>query len=121
MPEIDHIALAVRDPHRSLRFYRDDLGVDGVVRAEEYGFVITTPSGVAFTLFKGEPPSGHGEFHVGMSLRHGEAVKAMREELRSRGVHEVEWSDEPGYVSVKVADPDGYTIEIVWDEKYTRI
>jgi catechol 2,3-dioxygenase-like lactoylglutathione lyase family enzyme len=120
MPEIDHVALAVRDPGRSLRFYRDELGIEGVVRAETYGFVITTPSGTAFTLFKGEPPSGHGEFHLGVALRDGEAVRARREELRSRGVREVAWSDEPGYVSVKVLDPDGYTIEIVWDEKHSR-
>jgi hypothetical protein len=33
-------------------------------------------------------------------------------------VSEVEWSDEPGYVSVKVRDPDGYVVEIAWDEKH---
>jgi catechol 2,3-dioxygenase-like lactoylglutathione lyase family enzyme len=118
VPELNHLALAVRDPGRSLRFYTETIGVEGEIREEEYGFVITTPRGVAFTLFRGLPPADHGEFHIGVSLPDGDAVRARREALRSSGAPEVEWSDEPGYVSVKVQDPDGYTVEIAWDEKY---
>ena len=118
MPELNHFALAVRDPRRSLRFYIDMIGVEGVVREEEYGFVLTTPKGVAFTLFKGSPPTDDGDFHIGVSLPDGDAVRAQRAALRSSGVLELEWSNEPGYVSVKVRDPDGYTVEIAWDEKY---
>ena len=118
VPYLDHIALAVRDPSRSLLFYRDTIGIQGSVREEEYGFVITTPEGVAFTLFNGTPPADHGEFHIGVSLPDGDAVRARREELRTLGLAEVEWSDEPGYVSIKVRDPDGYAVEIAWDEKY---
>ena len=55
-----------------------------------------------------------------MSLPDGDAVRAQRAALRSLGVPELEWSDKPGYVSVKVRDPDGYTIEIAWDERRTR-
>jgi catechol 2,3-dioxygenase-like lactoylglutathione lyase family enzyme len=118
VPELNHLALAVRDPRRSLHFYCDTIGVEGVVREEEYGFVLTTPKGVAFTLFKGSPPTDDGEFHIGVSLPDGDAVRDRRVALRSLGVPELEWSDEPGYVSVKVRDPDGYTVEIAWDEKY---
>jgi catechol 2,3-dioxygenase-like lactoylglutathione lyase family enzyme len=118
VPELNHLALAVRDPRRSLHFYSNAIGVEGVVREEEYGFVLTTPKGLAFTLFKGSPPTDHGEFHIGVSLPDGDAVRAQRAVLRSLGVAELEWWDEPGYVSVKVRDPDGYTVEIAWDEKY---
>ena len=90
-----------------------------MVREEEYGFVITTTRGVGFTLFKGQPPADHGEFHVGVSLPDSDAVRARREELRSLGVPEIEWWDEPGYVSVKVRDPDGYIVEMAWDEKHS--
>jgi catechol 2,3-dioxygenase-like lactoylglutathione lyase family enzyme len=120
VPTFDHLALAVRDPSRSLRFYRETIGVEGTVREEEYGYVITTPAGVAFTLFQGVPPADHGEFHLGVSLPDGDAVRARREVLRSRGLPELEWSDEPGYVSIKVRDPDGYIVEIAWDEKHPR-
>ena len=116
--ELNHLALAVRDPRRSLDFYSNTIGVEGAVREEEYGFVLTTSRGVVFTLFKGSPPSDLGEFHIGMSLPDGDAVRAQRAALRSLGVPELEWSDEPGYVSVKVRDPDGYAIEIAWDETY---
>jgi catechol 2,3-dioxygenase-like lactoylglutathione lyase family enzyme len=116
--QLNHLALAVEDPRRSLTFYRDVLGVEGSVRAEEYGFVIATPSGVAFTLFEGRPAADAGEFHFGVSLPDGDAVRARREELRAAGIPEVEWCDEDDYVSVKVRDPDGYVVEVAWDGSY---
>ena len=100
MPRLNHVALAVRDPARSLHFYRDTIGIEGTVREESYGFVITTPEGVTFTLFRGEPPHDHGEFHVGVSLPGGDAVRTKRQELRADGVPEIEWWDEHGYVSI---------------------
>jgi catechol 2,3-dioxygenase-like lactoylglutathione lyase family enzyme len=115
---LNHVALAVRDPSRSLQFYRDTIGVDGAVREESYGFVITTAEGITFTLFRGEAPNDHGEFHLGVCLLNGAAVRAKRQELRAAGVPEIEWSDEDGYVSVKVRDPDGYAVEVAWDKNY---
>ena len=118
MPTLDHIALAVRDPARSLAFYREILGVDGQTREEEYGFVIVTTTGLAFTLFRGEPPSDMGDFHIGVGLDDAGAVLAARERFRAQGIVEHEWCDEPGYTSVKVLDPDGYVVEVSWDEKH---
>jgi catechol 2,3-dioxygenase-like lactoylglutathione lyase family enzyme len=115
---LNHVALAVRDPRRSLQFYRHALEVDAVVREEGYGFVLTTPGGVVLTLFEGEPPTDVGEFHVGVSVPDAQAVRALRAALRVIDTPEVEWSDEPGYTSVKVRDPDGYFVEIAWDETY---
>ena len=116
MPTIDHLALAVRDPDRSLAFYRDVLAVEGMVRTEEYGYVITTPGGLAFTLFRGEPSTAMGETHLGLSLASTVDVVAARDRFRGLGLREVEWCDEPGYTSVKIADPDGYVVEVAWDE-----
>jgi len=116
MPTIDHLALAVRDPDRSLGFYREVLAVEGEVRAEEYGHVITTPGGLAFTLFRGEPSTAMGETHLGVSLASAAEVVAARDRFRVLGLREVEWCQEPGYTSVKIADPDGYLVEVAWDE-----
>jgi catechol 2,3-dioxygenase-like lactoylglutathione lyase family enzyme len=116
--ELNHVALAVRDPRRSLYFYQGALGLDAVVREEQYGFVLTTRRGVVFTLFEGEPPTDAGEFHLGVSVPDAQAVRTLRGALRAIDTPEVEWSDEPGYVSVKVRDPDGYVVEIAWDETY---
>jgi catechol 2,3-dioxygenase-like lactoylglutathione lyase family enzyme len=115
VPNLDHVALAVSDPARSLAFYRDVIGVEGSVREEQYGFIIATPNGVTFTLFTGTPPTPMGEFHIGVSLPDEDSVRACRKGLAARGVLEIEWSEEPGYVAVKVADPDGYIVELGWD------
>ena len=112
---IDHIALACRDPQRSLRFYRDVLGVEGDVREMADGFVITTPARVNFTLLRGEPPASMGDFHVGVSLADADAVRTARRRLAEGGLVEHEWCDEDDYVSVKVLDPDGYVVELSWD------
>jgi catechol 2,3-dioxygenase-like lactoylglutathione lyase family enzyme len=112
----DHIALAVRDPRTSLRFYREIVGIDGPVREENHGFVITTGE-VSFTLFRGDPPPSLGDFHIGTSLPDAETVRRTRAELLARGVVELQWADEPGYVSMKIADPDGYSVELSWEEK----
>jgi len=115
MATLDHVALAVSDPARSLSFYRDTLGVEGQVSEEPYGFVIHTPTGVAFTLFGGQAPAPVGDFHVGVSLPDGGAVHAARRRFASTGLVEREWEEEPGRVSVKVLDPDGYLVEVFWD------
>jgi catechol 2,3-dioxygenase-like lactoylglutathione lyase family enzyme len=117
MTGLTHVALAVADPGRSLHFYRDIIGIDGPVRAESDGFVISTSNGVAFTLLRGErPPGGVGDFHVGISRPDGDAVRSARARFRSIGLVEHDWSEEPGYTSVKVIDPDGYVVEVFWEE-----
>ena len=110
MPGLTHVALAVADPDRSLRFYRDVVAVEGDVQAKEYGFVINTSTGVNFTLFRGRAPSRVGDFHIGVSLPDGDAVHEARTRFRSMGVVEHEWVVEADYVSVKIEDPDGYVI-----------
>jgi hypothetical protein len=78
--------------------------------------VVSTTYGVAFTLFRGPPPINVGEFHFGVSLSDANAVGFARERFRELGLIEHEWSEEPGFASVKVVDPDGYLVEVSWDE-----
>ncbi len=47
---LNHIALAVRDPVRSSRFYRDLLRLDGAIREEVYGTVMLTTNGLVFAF-----------------------------------------------------------------------
>jgi catechol 2,3-dioxygenase-like lactoylglutathione lyase family enzyme len=65
----NHIGLAVRDPSRSLRFYRDTLGLQGSVREEAYGFVISAANGVDFTLLSGRSPADVGTSISGSRCR----------------------------------------------------
>jgi catechol 2,3-dioxygenase-like lactoylglutathione lyase family enzyme len=116
MATLDHLALAVAEPARSLHFYREIIGVDGRVREEPYGYVVTTPAGLTFTLLAGSPPPAMGDFHVGVRLDDAAAVHAARARFRDLGLVEHEWTEEPGYTSVKVVDPDGYVVEVHWED-----
>ena len=115
MTDIAHLALGVRDPARSLAFYRDVVGLEGAVREADFGFVVTTPRGFTFSLIRGEPPGHLGEDHFGVALPEEEAVGARRAELAAMGIPEVDWWVEPGFVSLKVADPDRYVVEFFWE------
>jgi catechol 2,3-dioxygenase-like lactoylglutathione lyase family enzyme len=115
VPALDHVALACRDPARSLRFYRDVLGIEGTIRETDHGFVITPGSGVNFTLLRGNPPTSMGDFHLGVSLPDAFAVRRARDRFAALGLTEYEWWDEDGYVSVKIHDPDGYIVEVSWE------
>jgi catechol 2,3-dioxygenase-like lactoylglutathione lyase family enzyme len=116
MTGLSHVALAVTDPDRSLAFYRDVVGIEARVRAEDYGFVLETSNGVSFTLFRGQPPPDVGEFHIGVTRPDSAAVRSERARFAASGVDEHEWNDEPGYTSVKIVDPDGYLVEVSWED-----
>jgi catechol 2,3-dioxygenase-like lactoylglutathione lyase family enzyme len=116
VPTLDHVALAVREPDRSLSFYQELIGADGDVTGHDYGYVLRTATGMTFTLFRGEPAKHLGETHIGFSLGSAGAVHEFRDRARAAGVIELEWCAEPGYTSVKVADPDGYPVEVSWDD-----
>jgi catechol 2,3-dioxygenase-like lactoylglutathione lyase family enzyme len=113
--DIAHLALGVRDPGRSLAFYRDVVGLEGAVREADFGFVVTTPKGFTFSLVRGDPPEHLGEVHFGVALPNEETVGTRRAEFAAMGIPEVDWWVEPGFVSLKVADPDGYVVEFLWE------
>ena len=116
MTDIAHLALGVRDPARSLAFYRDVVGLEGAVREADFGFVVTSPTGFTFSLIRGDPPEHLGEVHFGVALPDDGAVETRRGELAAMGIPEVDWWVEPGFVSLKVADPDGYVVEFFWEQ-----
>ena len=65
--------------------------------------------------YRGDPPEHLGEVHFGVALADEEAVGSRRAELAAMGIPEVDWWVEPGFVSLKVADPDGYVVEFFWE------
>ena len=44
------------------------------------------------------------------------ARRDLRDRLRQESVIELEWEDEGDYTGVKVQDPDGYVVELAYDE-----
>lgn len=109
--DLTHLNLDVRDLDVSERFYRDVLGLpverDGSkLIAREPGFLIV--------LNSGEPAMG-GTFHFGFRLDSPAEVDAWFARARDRAtiVREPRAANRV-YVG-RIADPDGYAIEIYAD------
>jgi catechol 2,3-dioxygenase-like lactoylglutathione lyase family enzyme len=111
---VNHLALAVADEERSRRFYADHLGFD--VRAERMDdgvLMLWNADGFQLALGPGDPEARLPAFlHFG--IRYATAEEAIAA-ATDTGSEVVEAWDEPGYVSRKVRDPDGYVVELFWE------
>jgi catechol 2,3-dioxygenase-like lactoylglutathione lyase family enzyme len=115
---IRHLALTVRDARTSRDFYLNTIGLNGEATEESWGVRIKFADEFMFALIQGEPlpESATGAVHFGCRLASRDEARDMRTRLRAAGVTEVEWEDEGDYTGVKVQDPDGYVVELAYDE-----
>ncbi len=117
---VRHLALAVQDEERSRRFYEHYFGFGARTprRYPDGVLMLYDETGFALALGPAEgPPAQSGFLHFGWEAPTPAAVREMRERLRSDAVEIVEFWDEPGYVSVKCRDPDGYVLEFAWERE----
>ena len=115
---MDHLAIPVRDQARSRRFYETHFGFGARPARRYYDGVLMLYDAAGFAHALGpadEPIVRPAWMHFGVGLPDRAAVLALRERLVSDGVELVEEFDEPGYVSVKCRDPDGYIVEASWE------
>jgi catechol 2,3-dioxygenase-like lactoylglutathione lyase family enzyme len=114
-----HLALAVRDEERSRRFYETYFGFDAspAERMSDGVLMLHDARDFALALKEVDEPISLPSFlHFAFASASGPAeVRAFRDRLRRDGVPIAEESEEPGYVSVKCVDPDGYVVEVAWD------
>src|SRR5262245_45432908 len=120
---LTHIALAVQDPKRSLRFYRAVLGVVPVF--EQRDFVqAQTPGTRDVLVFERKPRragKAGGVTHFGFRLRRaGDITKAMAAIRAAGGTIRDHGEFVPGEPYVFFDDPDGYEVEI-WYELPTPV
>jgi catechol 2,3-dioxygenase-like lactoylglutathione lyase family enzyme len=119
---MDHLAIPVRDQERSRRFYETyfEFGARPARRYEDGVLMLYRASGFALALGPSEPIPAPSEWmHFGVAVAAREAVIALRARLVADGVELVEDVDEPGYVSVKCRDPDGYIVEAFWEPEHS--
>ncbi len=115
---LTHIALAVKDAERSLRFYQEVLGVVAVYRGG--GFIqAQTPGSRDVLVFEesGTKPGKRGGIaHFGFRLVDaGDIDDAVESVERAGGKVLSRGEFMPGEPYVFFADPDGYEVEI-WYE-----
>ncbi|HEX7239608.1 MAG TPA: VOC family protein [Longimicrobiaceae bacterium] len=131
-PRVTVITLGVDDLERSLRFYRDGLGLptQGIVGTElEHGAVafFDLQAGLKLAVWprsslahdSGIPagPPSPTEFTLGHNVPSKAEVDAVMEEARGAGArivkeaHDTFWGGYAGYF----ADPDGHLWEVVWN------
>jgi catechol 2,3-dioxygenase-like lactoylglutathione lyase family enzyme len=117
LASVNHLALAVSDQARSTRFYVGYFGFVPEPEPREDGVLILhDASGFSLALGEIDEPVVLPPFlHFGRSAASPDRVRSFRDRITADGLDIVEWWDEPGYVSVKFRDPDGYVIEVGWD------
>src|SRR3989442_14580084 len=110
---IGHVGLKVDDIETSVEFYRNILGLDS--STSERG-VARIRSG-RDTLVLHEKGLGTSGFHFGFRVDSSSTVDEWQAWLRARNVIIYEDVTEEKYRSIKIRDPDGYLIEIFFDER----
>jgi catechol 2,3-dioxygenase-like lactoylglutathione lyase family enzyme len=120
---LTHIAVAVRDPKRSVEFYQAVFGVVSVY--EEDGFVqAQTPGSRDVLVFEKQPErAGHvgGVTHFGFRLREAADIEIALEAVRAAGGEILDHGEFcPGEPYLFFRDPDGYEVE-VWYELPTSV
>ena len=127
-PRISIITLGVEDLERSVRFYRDGLGLPRRDGPAEIAFFTT--AGTWLALFSRESlakdaevaPEGSGfrGFTLAHNVRTREEVDAVLERATAAGARLVKpaqtasWGGYSGYFS----DPDGFLWEVAWNPDF---
>ena len=131
-PRITVITIGVDDLEKSLRFYRDGLGLQtqGIIGTEfEYGAVafFDLQAGLKLAIWprksisqdSGTPvgPSSPTEFTLGHNVSSKEEVDAVMQQARKAGAvivkdaHDTFWGGYAGYFE----DPDQHLWEVLWN------
>lgn len=120
---LTHVALAVRDPQRSLAFYRAVLGVVPVYEDDAFVQAQTPGSRDVLVFERNARAAGRrgGVAHFGFRLARAADIERARNAVRAAGGTITDTGEfVPGEPYVFFSDPDGYEVEI-WYEIPTPV
>ncbi len=111
---LNHLALPVKDPERSARFYADLFNMEVTSSSPEVAFLKTVDSTdmIALNRSEVEVVSGRGSMHFGFMVDPEQFDAALRT-IEEKSVKKVSEPSRRGigrYIFIE--DPDGYAIEI---------
>jgi catechol 2,3-dioxygenase len=121
---LGHVVFYVRDPNRSLAFYRDLLGFKEVGRIFDGKAAALTAGRTHHELLLIETrdaasaPSEHtlGLYHIGIKIGDDlNELRAAKRELKQAGVQITGMSDHTVSQSLYLHDPDGNEVELYVD------
>ena len=116
---LTHLAIAVADLDRTLRFYQKVFEMEVMYHEEDF-LQLTTPGAhdvIVFLLKKDDMIGKAGGIdHFGFRLRNPEDIgKVEQSVIDAGGIITDRGEFAPGYPKLFFKDPDGYTVE-VWYE-----
>ena len=114
MRALNHVNLVVQDVERSADFYRRLFGMEEQWREGDFVFLHCGDTDLALV---GGVPAIHRRFHIGFRVYSRAEVDSWRSVVAEEGV---EISHGPkeygGYYTFTCRDPDGYGLEIYYEE-----
>jgi catechol 2,3-dioxygenase-like lactoylglutathione lyase family enzyme len=118
MRTLNHLSLVVSDTERSASFYQGLFGMERQWKEGDFVFLSCGESDLA--LVKGKPLI-HRRFHFGFRVDTRDEVDAWLGEVKK---HEAEVTHGPedygDYYTFSCRDPDGYAVEIYFEEADAR-
>lgn len=120
---LTHIALAVRDPNRSLDFYQKVFGVVPIYQNDDFIQAQTPGSRDVLVFEKKLKDAGRigGIAHFGFRLKAAAEIKVALEAVEAAGGKILDHGEFcPGEPYLFFRDPDGYEVEI-WYELPTPV
>ena len=122
-----HVGITVTDLDRSPRFYESNFPFDpSLARSYPDGtlilrdaddFALALGDGFALALNPGDGARPLTSYCTSTTPAAApEEVRALRERLLGAGEMLTEDEDSESFVSIKVTDPDGYRVEISWED-----
>jgi catechol-2,3-dioxygenase len=115
--DVTHLHLHVRDRPRSVDFYRRWFGMSVRRENAEITFVSGSRGFLLALMSDAEPAPPPPWLHFGIATPTLDALRALHTAMQRAGVPVVKrWHEEETFASFRCADPDGYAVEVYWED-----